>query len=530
MTGIEKTDDMKIEDLAGETIFASVQDEKLTEKERELVGILKPGGFVLFSHNLVNMGNARSFCEELTSIVLSGRGRRPFIAVDQEGGQVIRLPRPASHIPSMMAIGATRDPLNAFRVALIVSIELRAIGMNMNFAPVLDINTNPDNPVIGTRSFGENPELVTKFGSKYIEGLKQGKILSVAKHFPGHGDTSIDSHSALPIVEHGLERLESVEMKPFYSAIKHDVDGIMVSHVAVPSVDPSGLPSSLSEKVVSGILRNRAAFQGLIITDSLGMKAVSDEYDIEEASTKAIEAGNDMILGCSSLDKALDVRTAIVRRARKDSSFLRRLKSSVRRILHLKDTKLGNFRKPTTSVIGCQSHYKEIQRIVERSVSTVWNQGALALRANSRICFVIPSDVSAYSQMIKEAISKHFAGIDKRIFEQLDPNFRESALLSRSIDFDAFVAFSIDLHKKQLQAEFLGKLIKNLPNTMVIAINSPYDIRRLPPPRAYIATHSPDPFSIEFAIRSLSAMPNRKKEQAFRFVDRPISFKADSRG
>jgi len=368
---------------------------------------------------------------------------------------------------------------------------------------------NPDNPVIGTRSFGEDQDLVSRFGAKYIEGLKQGKILSVAKHFPGHGDTDVDSHLDLPVIGHDMKRLEAVELKPFRAAIRHDVDGIMVSHVAVTSVDPSGLPSSLSEVVVTGLLRRKMAFPGLVITDSLGMKAVSNKYEIEEAAVKAIEAGNDMMLGCNSVETAIRVRSSIVEKAKRDSAFLKKLRISTKRIFSSKDAKLGNFRKPNLSVVGCQSHRREIARMVEKSVNIPFNDGILPLKENDRVAFFVPSDVSDYAPAIKGSISRHLSGIEKRVFEQDDPNFRDNALISRASRFDAFVIFSMDLHKRPEQASLVSKLVKNLLRITVVAINSPYDIGRIPRPNAFVVTHSPDPLSLDFAIRSMVSRSNK---------------------
>jgi beta-N-acetylhexosaminidase len=260
--------------------------------------------------------------------------RPPLLAVDQEGGRVARLGPPVVRLPPMRQLGQWDDPELTRRAAQVLASQLRALGFTMDFAPVLDVDTNPENPVIGDRSFARTPEQVIRHGGAFAEGLTEGGVLPCGKHFPGHGDTELDSHLALPKLAHDHARLDRIELAPF-RALVHAVPALMTAHVVFDALDPD-VPATLSRSVVTGLLRERLGYDGVVISDDLEMKAVSEGWGVVDAAVAAIEAGCDLVLICSQVELCLEAHAALTRRAEKDAGFADRLQQAARRSLALR--------------------------------------------------------------------------------------------------------------------------------------------------------------------------------------------------
>jgi beta-N-acetylhexosaminidase len=248
--------------------------------------------------------------------------------------------------------------------------ELAAVGINVNFAPVLDVNTNPKNPIIGDRSFGSSPTLVSKHGLAMIAALHDQKIIACGKHFPGHGDTSADSHKTLPRVDHALHRMADLELKPFIHAVENRLHAIMTAHVLYTKLDEK-YPASLSKKIITQLLRKTIQFEGIVVTDDLEMKGITDGFTIPEAAVKAIQAGSDLILVCHSLDQQMAVLEALIHAVEKGTISQERLNESLNRILSVKEQFLLPHRTPqpkkVKQVIGCDLHRSLVEEIEKRS-------------------------------------------------------------------------------------------------------------------------------------------------------------------
>lgn len=251
------------------------------------------GGVILFKRNLRDLDQTL----RLTAEIRAAAPGPLLIGVDQEGGRVVRLPAPFLAPPAAARIGACGDPSLARRLASAVGRELRVAGINWNLAPVLDIHTNPANPVIGDRAYGSNPEVVSRFGLAVAAGLTEAGVLSAAKHFPGHGDTSLDSHRALPESQQSAARWRSVEFVPFQAAIQAGIPAVMVAHLSCPALDPTA-PTSLSRQVITHILRTELGFGGVVVSDDLDMGGITGQLDVGEAAVRFLEAGGDLILVC----------------------------------------------------------------------------------------------------------------------------------------------------------------------------------------------------------------------------------------
>ena len=267
---------------------------------------------VLFARNVESPEQVAELAGELKA-----RAGRPLLTcVDQEGGRVRRLRDGFTHVPSMRALGHTGDVELAYAVGRILARELRAVNLDVNFAPTLDVDTNPDNPVIGDRSFGATSDLVSRMGTALIRGLQENGVAACGKHFPGHGDTSQDSHHELPRLPHPMERLERVELPPFRAAVDAGVAMIMTSHVVFEPIDPE-YPATMSKSVLHGILRQRMKFDGVIISDDLEMRAIAANFDIAEVVTRGANAGVDLFAICHDpvlQNRAIDALVKAVER------------------------------------------------------------------------------------------------------------------------------------------------------------------------------------------------------------------------
>ncbi|BCW97568.1 MAG: beta-N-acetylhexosaminidase [Armatimonadota bacterium] len=299
---------------------------------RLLLEEFKVGGVVLLGRNVGTPAETARCMNELQE-----RSKLPlFIIVDQEGGMVARFKDPFVVFPANMALGATGDPSLAYRAARATAEQLRAVGVNFNFAPCVDVNNNPLNPIIGTRSYGDNPETVARFAPEAIRGLHEGGVMTSAKHFPGHGDTAVDSHLALPVVDFPRERMDAVELPPFRAAMDAGVASIMTTHILFPALDPE-LPSTLSPRIITGLLREEMGWQGLVVTDDLEMKGVADKWGAAQAAVLSLKAGVDCPLICHTLETQVEAVRAIKDALAAGEITEERIDASVRRVLELKE-------------------------------------------------------------------------------------------------------------------------------------------------------------------------------------------------
>jgi beta-N-acetylhexosaminidase len=318
---------MNVEALCGSLLIGGFRGTSLPESYARALRENRRGGAILFRHNVQT--------DPLQVVALARQihsaSTAPLLGIDQEGGRVVRLRAPFIQVPAMSVVARIGDPAFAETLARAVACELAAVGCTLNFAPVLDVNTCARNPVIGDRAFSDEPEVCSQFGTAWIRGLERAGVLAVPKHFPGHGDTSSDSHFDLPIVRQSLERLESVEFVPFRAAIDAGVGVMMTAHVVYPALDP-GLPATLSPAICTE-LRERLGFQGMLVSDDLEMRAVADTWPIGEAAVAAVAAGCDALLICheeAAQEMALE---ALVRECERSPAFADRCDQARRRVL-----------------------------------------------------------------------------------------------------------------------------------------------------------------------------------------------------
>ena len=330
---------------------------------RSLAKEFSLGGVILFARNI----EAPEQVAEMSVDVQGLASSLPlWVSVDQEGGRVARLKAPFTEWPPMAVLGRSGDVQLAQRFATALAAELRAVGITLDYAPVLDIHTNPKNPIIGDRALAEDAESVGRLGSAIIRGLQENGVAACGKHFPGHGDTSVDSHLELPLVEHPPDRIRRVECVPFREAILADVAFIMTAHVLVPSIDEEK-PATLSRRIVQALLRDELQFPGVIVSDDLEMKAIAKTYTVPQAAVEAIAAGCDALLVCSGdVDVQAATLEALVHAVEEERIPYKRLEDTLARLRRAKERFLT---APVTSqktarirqVLGCDAH----RRIVD---------------------------------------------------------------------------------------------------------------------------------------------------------------------
>ena len=323
----------------GQLFMIGVRGEQLNAEEQSVIDEYGFGGFVLFKNNCREPRRLVELCRSLWD---SGVTLPPFIAIDQEGGSAHRLPTPFTHFPGADKIGRAGNPELAYRAGRAVADELLLAGVNLNFAPVLDVNSNPSNPVIGERAFAGDPATVMRISEKWLEGLRAGGIIPCGKHFPGHGDTDKDSHRDLPVVTRPLAELEQIELPPFVHACKNHIESLMTAHVVYQALDPA-LPATLSEKIITGLLRHQWGYEGVVFSDALEMKAIGDRYSIEEVALLCAQAGVDVLLYCDGVAKPIRSFEFLYQQAEKTPALRAQIERSYTRVRNLKEKRLNQF-------------------------------------------------------------------------------------------------------------------------------------------------------------------------------------------
>lgn len=330
---LESIRGMTLDEKIGQMVIAGLDGLVLDDRARSLAGQYHTGGFVLMGRNV---RDSRQLLGLVNSLKATNPSRIPlFLAIDEEGGRVTRFPREIERLPAGGDVGRVNSAEHAFKLGKVIGQRLGAFGLNMDFAPVLDINSNLQNPVIGDRAFGSSPGLVSEMGTKTMLGIRSAGVIPVVKHFPGHGDTREDSHVTLPVLDAGKDRLQALELVPFASAIANGTSAVMMAHILLPRLDRDD-PASLSKDIVTGLLRGEMGFDGVVITDDITMGAISKRHSTGDAAVRAINAGCDVVLVCHGQDNALEVLGSLKKAVLTGVLPEARVDESVRRVLTLK--------------------------------------------------------------------------------------------------------------------------------------------------------------------------------------------------
>ncbi len=508
MTLREKIAQMIISNSDGYSLDKSSKE---YQRIQNLIVNEKIGGLIFFKGNSVQEADLINDFQRMSETPL-------LISADFERGTKMRLDD-GSLFPSNMALGATRNPELAYRMGLMIAKECRAIGVHQNYAPVVDVNNNALNPIINVRSYGEDPELVSSMADKFIEGLQDGNVIATAKHFPGHGDTDIDSHNDLPVLNFSKERLESLELIPFKNAIRNNVKSVMIAHLSFPAVDnESYVPASLSKSIVSGILIDELKFKGLIVTDALNMAGVVKHFTTEDVALRCVNAGIDLILMPQGESRTIDaieqaVNNGSISESRIDESVTKIL--DAKRWLKLFDDKFTNT-ATISSVVNSQEELNLSQQIADESITLVKNSGNIIPFKNSgsEKCLIV-----SINNGNEKANSDYFISRfgDKNNFKEVSlyditgDVTNAGEIISDAANYDVIL---IPIYAKvkiktgtvglpDSQISLINALAASGKKTVVISFGNPYLIQGFETIDSYVCAYADAESSINSAISSI---------------------------
>jgi beta-N-acetylhexosaminidase len=477
---------------------------------RELIDTYKLGGVIYFawSDNVNNPAQIAGLSNGIQNAALSQRMRIPMlISTDQEQGLVTRIGPPATQFPGNMALGAGRSADDARTAAKITGAELRALGINQNYAPVADVNVNPLNPVIAVRSFAEDPDLVAEMTVAQAAGFRAENVAATAKHFPGHGNTDTDSHIGVPIIHHTAEEWWEIDAPPFQAAVEAGIDAIMTAHIIVPALDPAEDPATLSRPILTGLLRDELGYDGVVVTDALDMAGVREHYGDDRVPVLALKAGVDMLLMPPDIDLAYN---AVLDAVRSGEISEQRIDESVYRILRLKFQR-GLYENPFVAVdaiddvVGTAEHYAEAQRVSDATTTLVANDaGVLPLSPGDDDVLVTGWGVTT-TQNLANAIGER--GPATEVF-QTGANPNEAAIneaVSRAADSDVVVVTTMNAWRPANagQQDLVKALVATGMPVVVVAVRDAYDIAYITEAETYLATYSHGAGALEAATRVL---------------------------
>ncbi|MFD0674185.1 beta-N-acetylhexosaminidase [Cohnella sp. GCM10027633] len=487
---------LTLKEKIGQLFMCGFEGYEPTEGIEGLVKEYGLGGIIYFRRNLRDAPQV----EALSAKLQSSAGVPLFIAIDQEGGMVVRLEEGVTVMPGAMAQGAAGNAELSREAAKLSGAELRNVGINMNFAPCLDVNNNPLNPVIGVRSYGEDAAHAARIGIAAIEGYRAGGISAVAKHFPGHGDTSADSHHELPVVPHGVERLNEVELYPFREAIAGGVDAIMTAHVVFPAFEPDQVPATLSRKILTGLLREQLGFGGVIVTDCLEMNAISETIGVARGAVEAIKAGADLVLVCHRLERQKAALEAVLEAVLTGEIPEARIEESAKRNWELKH-KSGLFgaEKPALDAARAKEVMTELS---ESAVTVVKGQSALPLSKAGRTV-VVWTEARVGTEVV-EVIEQAWtlgAALSARGYDVeevrigLNPSADEAEAVRQAAAGSGTLVFaSYDAAFNEAQTALVAELAEDASRTFVwAAMRTPYDLLGVPDAPIYVVCYENKP-------------------------------------
>lgn len=507
--------DFTIRQMVGQRLVVGFPDTIVSDELESLIKEQKIANFILFKHNIVSAQQVKALCDRLQELTRQYTGHGAFITIDQEGGMVTRLSQDCVNIPGAMALAATGDRENIYQAGKMTGHQLKALGINFNLAPVADINSNRDNPVIGVRSYGDNPALVAKDCVAMMKGLLDGEVMASAKHFPGHGDTNVDSHLGLPQVHKTLEEMEQCELLPFKALIEAGIPAITTSHIIFPALEERNLPATMSRKMITGLLKETLGFQGLVISDCMEMDAIQKYYGSMEGIKAAVKAGVDLIFVSHTMSIAKEAAEVLGQMYENQELSMKELEDSVKKIMYYKekyvdhdervksaDEMSENAHEITESFDRMSKNAKEllIQSLTPIQMPTeklpVINEdtlflGCVPIRAtnvsNEQEKFDFPTYMAQYF---------HGTGIvtSHRPEEKELDSVRGAMKKASTV---VIATYNAHLYQEQLKLIELAAELN--PNVLVFALRNPYDLSNLPNSVVGIAVY-------EYTIRSLEVI------------------------
>lgn len=486
---------MTLEQKVGQLIIGQAEGFEMTEDFKEYILKYPLCGYRVNGENIKTREQVRSFMDSIQEAYGAAvPGCEAVLAADQEGGTLSVFGKLVSEFPGNMALGAAGDPGLAYLQGNATGYELSDLGINLAFAPVADVNMQVSNPVIGVRSFGDNPRKVAGFCVKLAGGLNKGGTAACGKHFPGHGNTNTDSHLFLPVNDVDFETLSGTELIPFNALIDAGIDSIMVSHVLYPKITGGNLPASLSEKIIGGILRGQLGYEGIIMTDDLEMKAIVDNYSIRQAVRMFIKAGGDIALINGTRRAQIEAFESIMGAVSSFEISIGRIDRSVRRVLKLKE-KIQNYRQDRVSVVANPVLLSE--EISRRAVTSVHNpESILPMSSSNSIILIVPrqiklteADTSDLNENNLYTFVKQHAPNARLLEIDLDSEPDIRSIVDLAGNYDTIVHCTINCLRFPWQVKLMEQL-KEVRPLLVVMLRDPYDAMVIPQDVPLIASYS----------------------------------------
>ena len=502
--------DLSLNEKIGQLLLIGIKGYILSEEMKSMIKEYKFGNFILFAYNIKDLNQLENLTRDIHNEVIKSLGIIPFIAIDQEGGIILRIKDKHTYYPGSMTLASTNIS-NAEKIGHMMGRDLLSLGINMNLAPVLDVNNNPKNPIIGIRSYSDNPETVSKFGNSLIKGMQEEGIIATCKHFPGHGDVEMDSHLGLPKLNFDISRMDKIELKPFKDAINNGVKNIMTAHIIFKEIDNEN-PATLSENILKGILRNKLKYNGIITSDCMEMKAISEGITTSIGAMKGLKAGIDLVCISHSKDKQINSINEIKKAIDDNYINIEEIDEKVQRILKIKrqlyevmNQKFFN-NKENLNIFNDDNNCKIIQNILDSSLTYVDGKklelkGKILLYSCKPYIANIKEDsTKGDEENIIYLINKEIPSIYTIEYKK---NEYSEELINKSKDYDTVIFVSFNAFSNPLQVKMINELNKICQNFFVISIRNPYDYLKIEKNVNFYTMYECTPNSIRTLVKFL---------------------------
>lgn len=519
---LDQLDALTLEQKIGQMLTTGVPGDRLTPEVAALARRCHLGGVMLWEANIGSgisgLEQTAAFIADLQRLSAADSGLPLFVSIDHEGGAVERLKYPATALPSAMALGATRSLDHVRASTRVIATEVRTLGINVDYAPVLDVNSESSNPVIGIRAFGDSPDLVATMGSAVINTLADHGIVATAKHFPGHGGATVDSHLDLPTIHHDRAQMEAIDLIPFQAAIDNGVDMIMSAHAVYPALADAYRPATMSQRIMTALLRQTMGFQGLIITDALVMRAIAERYTLAEAAVMSVQAGADIVLTLTTLEEQVRVFDRLLCAVRQGEISAERIDDSVARILSVKSrllskTQYGEPAGPNNANWPTEKHQSIAREIARDAITMVRNDERLLplrLLENERLGLIefagarfspVEDDVCGDGALARLFRERH----TNTSYLCLDSSPGDAAFALEHFvqDSDILIVATRNAHLVRGQGAMVERILRGGKPVVIVALRNPYDIMAYPAATSYVISYGDSLTSLEAVVALL---------------------------
>ncbi len=511
---MKKISEMTLEEKIGQLVIVGFKDIKINDDLKNVIQKYKAGNVILFARNIKDIHQLYDLNKDIHELVIKETGIMPFVSMDQEGGMVTRIMKQATFFPGNMTL-ATSKPAKAYEIGRMMGEELRALGVNMNLAPSLDVNNNPANPVIGVRSYSDDPSIVGNYGLNYVKGLQSTGLIATCKHFPGHGDTNSDSHKALPIISHNKERLNKVELVPFKKVLD-ETKAIMSAHIFFEAYENEQIPGTLSKKVITGLLREELGYNGLIVSDCMEMKAIDNTFTTEKGALMGLLAGLDQVMVSATAEKQIGAFEEIKKAVENGILTMEMIDEKLERIMKLKEENYPDVEKyfyntkfsDVENIINNPEHKKYVETIVDESLTLVkgkniyLNKKTLVVATEPFATTIAEDELNVNS--IGVCLKQTNANCDVEIINARISNEEITRIIDKAYEYEQVLVCTYNAFLYSEQVKLVNELYNKVENLFVLSTRCPYDILKFKQVKNYLCVYEYTPNSVRTIVKYLT--------------------------